>query len=696
MSYPVQFSSVELGIPLGAADEEKLKERIFARIQSAKPATNQFVQDREFTLNDGTSVPVKWKLTRDKAANQNYLVEVASAKILTVENLTPLDLVCLGAGGERWSLKSLGTAEVHPRPKWPLEVAHVAHRELRFPFLAFSPDATELKIQPDMLKSAFYWEQGDRPEAFCSFLNRANVDVDVFEEKDGKQIKHLTLTPDSGLRHSAWPQGYVKANLSSLLVVRGSATGDVLAMVVLDRLQQHLTITGAFQGAFRGKFSRYRWIGVEVINLTPLEIDLEDDAGHVWHLLPDEQVTVERPSAGRFAVKVRGFRVASPALTGTGTRLEIKPDMFFSAKPTPGGKHPTLSFNPVYGTYPPEEDQIYTGQQTPFILRNRANQDVDVFRLDLDAAGNPKEEKVMSQEKVMPLPGSDPNREHLFSIYPGEVFVAKSASTSEVLAMLVYKFGDPPLVIFPAQGIGASPAHLLAINMTLRGVLVAAKWRSDTELPTETQLEGMSPKARSDVLSGFTNKVIVELAGHSNKDRPYYQGKTNDEIIGQSAVVAFLMQNNGLDRARLITMSDGEQRQLMIEEDQYQTSIPKGDLELMSNQKLVRLALDVKGNLRDILLEDKWTSLDKNALEKASDDEVRYGLITALYTVSAPPWGYQGFHNDALIGKAAIAIFLSQAMGYNRARLATMSDAQQRKVIIEENHKHTGIPVCDL
>jgi hypothetical protein len=31
-------------------------------------------------------------------------------------------------------------------------------------------------------------------------------------------------------------------------------------MVVLDRLQQHLTITGAFQGAFRGKFSRYRWI----------------------------------------------------------------------------------------------------------------------------------------------------------------------------------------------------------------------------------------------------------------------------------------------------------------------------------------------------------------------------------------------------------------------------------------------------
>jgi hypothetical protein len=172
MSYPVQFSHVELGITLGAVDADKLKGRIFARIQSAKPATNQFVQDREFTLN-GTSVPVKWKLTGNRAPNQDYIVEVASAKILTVENLTPLDLVCLGAGGERWSLKSLGTAEVHPRPKWPLEVAHVAHREMRFPFLAFSPDATELKIQPEMLKSAFYWEPGDRPEAFCSFLNRA-------------------------------------------------------------------------------------------------------------------------------------------------------------------------------------------------------------------------------------------------------------------------------------------------------------------------------------------------------------------------------------------------------------------------------------------------------------------------------------------------------------------------------------------
>jgi hypothetical protein len=442
MSYPVQLSHVEAGRPLGPADAEKLKGRIFARIQSAKPATNQFVQDREFTLNDGTSVPVKWKLTRDRVANEDYLVEVASAKILTVENLTPLDLVCLGAGGERWSLKSLGIAEVHPRPKWPLEVEHKGRR---FPPLGFSPDATELKIQPNMLTSAYYWQPGNRPEAFCSLLNRANVDVDVFEVSgsvglDRKEIKHLTLKPDSGLVHSAWPQGYVRANLSSLLIVRCSATGDVLAMVLLDQLQQHLTITGAF----RGKFSRYRWIGVEVTNLTPLEIDLEDDAGHRWHLLPNEQVKVERPPTGRFAVKVRGFRVAAPELTTTNTRLEIKPDMFFSAKPTPAGKHPTLSSSPVYGTYPPEEDQIYTGQQTSITLKNRTNENVEVFRLD-DAG---KEQKMMS------LPGRDPTRDHYLPVYPGEVFVAKSGSPSEVLTMLVFKFGDDRLEITPARATG--------------------------------------------------------------------------------------------------------------------------------------------------------------------------------------------------------------------------------------------------
>jgi hypothetical protein len=123
----------------------------------------------------------------------------------------------------------------------------------------------------------------------------------------------------------------------------------------------------------------------------------------------------------------------------------------------------------------------------------------------------------------------------------------------------------------------------LTIKMTLRGVLVAGKWRN------ETDLENMSDE-------DCRNTVIVELSGRSKLPQSnghiihnYYQRFNNDELVGKAAVVIYLQESGIRNLATLKTMSDADQRTTLIEENYKHTGLPI--LQGLTNQQLVRLAL---------------------------------------------------------------------------------------------------------
>jgi hypothetical protein len=109
------------------------------------------------------------------------------------------------------------------------------------------------------------------------------------------------------------------------------------------------------------------------------------------------------------------------------------------------------------------------------------------------------------------------------------------------------------------------------------------------------------------------------------------------------------------------------------------------------------VSLSIEMTLRGVLLAGKWR--DEAGLKTMSDGDCRNTLIVELgkHSRHHPENYYQGFpYNDELIGRGAVVVFLSQAMGYSIDKLKTMSDADQRKALVEENYKHTGIPVDDF
>jgi hypothetical protein len=83
--------------------------------------------------------------------------------------------------------------------------------------------------------------------------------------------------------------------------------------------------------------------------------------------------------------------------------------------------------------------------------------------------------------------------------------------------------------------------------MTLRGILLAGKWRDDATLKTYSD-------------GDYHDALIVELGNHSNNEKtvPGYwqQFRDDDVLIGKGAVVVFLLQAGILDLAGLKDNSD--------------------------------------------------------------------------------------------------------------------------------------------
>lgn len=124
-------------------------------------------------------------------------------------------------------------------------------------------------------------------------------------------------------------------------------------------------------------------------------------------------------------------------------------------------------------------------------------------------------------------------------------------------------------------------------DMTLKGVLIAGRWRRKDELPDYPKDD---PVLAEKMMQGERNTLIVELGGHSNQN--YYQKfRNNHDLIGKGAVVIFLRDAGICTRDALKKLNDDEQRERLIQENHTKTLLPITELNAYSNQWLVQIGL---------------------------------------------------------------------------------------------------------
>src|SRR2546426_4809562 len=108
----------------------------------------------------------------------------------------------------------------------------------------------------------------------------------------------------------------------------------------------------------------------------------------------------------------------------------------------------------------------------------------------------------------------------------------------------------------------------------IRGVMLAGKFRKHHEL------NSMSHEDQR-------NTLIVELSGRTNQSVPHFQSLDDATLAGTGAVLVFLRDARIRTDAELKTISDDDQRNILIVELGSQTSLPGAVLQGMSNMDLV-------------------------------------------------------------------------------------------------------------
>ena len=146
------------------------------------------------------------------------------------------------------------------------------------------------------------------------------------------------------------------------------------------------------------------------------------------------------------------------------------------------------------------------------------------------------------------------------------------------------------------------------IEMTPRGVLLAGGWRAENELnhmPTEDK----------------RNSLIVELANHTNQPVGYFQGFDDDALVGKAATVVFLREAGIRDDNALRNMSDSDQRNTLVVENNNHTDRPISSLQNMGNKELVQEGLGWFANSKTIaeILEFYWNIDQAKVLSTAPE-----------------------------------------------------------------------------
>ena len=226
-------------------------------------------------------------------------------------------------------------------------------------------------------------------------------------------------------------------------------------------------------------------------------------------------------------------------------------------------------------------------------------------------------------------------------------------------------------------------------NIFIRGVLLAGKFR------TQAELNGMSPEDQR-------NTLIVELSGRTNQSVGYFQSLDDVTLGGTGALLIFLREAKIRTDAQLRTMSDDNQRNTLISVFQSKFNLPASQFQGMSNADLVLVGLGgdqatrgifpgrVSSYIPGVLLAGKFRTQDE--LNRMSSEDQRNTLIVELSGKTNQPVGHFQSLNDAtLAGTGAVLVFLREAKIRTDAQLKTISDDDQRNLLIIEIGSQTGL-----
>ena len=217
----------------------------------------------------------------------------------------------------------------------------------------------------------------------------------------------------------------------------------------------------------------------------------------------------------------------------------------------------------------------------------------------------------------------------------------------------------------------------------IRGVLLAGRFRSFEEL------NGMSHEDQR-------NTLIVELAERTNQPVGHYQGLDDAALEGAGAALVFLRTIRARTDEQLRTISDDDQRNLLIIAIGDQTGIPIPQLQGMTSSALVGLGL---GNgataMRGVLLAGPFRSFEE--LNRMSHDDQRNTLIVEMSNFSSMPVAhYQSLDDAALSGVGANLVFLRGIKARTDEQLKAITDDDQRNLVIIAMHNQTQIDTPKL
>jgi len=115
-------------------------------------------------------------------------------------------------------------------------------------------------------------------------------------------------------------------------------------------------------------------------------------------------------------------------------------------------------------------------------------------------------------------------------------------------------------------------------------------------------------------------------------------------------------------------------------------------LEMEPNLFPLNIPAQIDMTLKGILAAGNWRTAEE--LRRMPTEDARNTLIVVLNGHSNQRH-YQGFNNDALVGKGAMVVFLLRA-GYSQSQLQQMPDTDHKNTVITIIHSNTGEPDAAL
>ena len=218
----------------------------------------------------------------------------------------------------------------------------------------------------------------------------------------------------------------------------------------------------------------------------------------------------------------------------------------------------------------------------------------------------------------------------------------------------------------------------------IRGVLVAGRFR------THHQLTGVSNDDQRNIL-------IVELAGRTNQSGAHFQAMDDFTLAGAGAVYVFLREARIRTEQQLKSISDDDQRNILIVEIGAQTGLGS-QLQGFDNIELVLLGLgkarpgDLRQGsfLRGVLLAGKFRT--QHEVNGMSSEDQRNTLIVELAgRTSQSGAHFQAMDDFTLAGAGAVYVFLREARIRTEQQLKSVSDDDQRNILIVEIGAQTGL-----